>query len=107
MIFLIAGASDPRLVEAARAGDEEAVVARLKTGVQVYKRRRQNSDRFQLFWLPAEFRHRDPAIFRQISLVPSYFRQRHIQRYTVHLYTTSDQCVVSGWGASRLIIFLK
>ena len=31
----MSGARDPRLVEAARAGDEEAVLAMLKTGVQV------------------------------------------------------------------------
>ena len=38
-------------------------------------RRKQNSDRFNLFWVAAKFRHRDLAIFRQISLVPSIFRQ--------------------------------
>ncbi len=31
----MSGARDPRLVESARAGDEEAVLAMLKTGVQV------------------------------------------------------------------------
>ena len=43
-------------------------------------RRRQSSDRL-LFWRdPAKFRHRHPAIFRQISLGQSNFRQRHIDK---------------------------
>ena len=38
-------------------------------------RRRQSSDKSQLFWVPAKFRHREPAIFRQIFFGQSNFRQ--------------------------------
>ncbi len=54
-------------------------------GQEEFSRRRQSSDRFLFTRDPAKFRHRHPAIFRQIFLVQSHFWQRHIDKVNIVL----------------------
>ena len=62
---------------------------------QCQGRRRQSSDKQQFSGIPAKFRHRDKAIFRQISSVQSIFRQEHID-FADFMWNSLENGEVSG-----------